>query len=141
MDRYYLQAAILALVTLFAWRIGSREQRIVATTLSAVFILVTIYGLVVGRQSDWIGIPYHRFAFDIVALGIFLFLWVKGNSWWLLWVASAQLLSVMAHFARLLDLPLPPLGYAVMEIWPFWLAILATGIAIFLHHKRKPVIE
>lgn len=141
MERYYLQAVLLALVTLLAWRVGAREHRLVATALSAAFVLVTLYAMLIGRYSDWSGIPYHRIILDFVMFGVFLFAWMRGNSWWLLWVASAQLLSVMAHFARLLDLPLPPLGYAVMEIWPFWLAILATGIAIFLHHKRKPVIE
>lgn len=137
MERFIGQAALLALVTLFAWWRGGRPHRIVATTLAAMFLLTVLHALIVGMWSHALAIPYHRIALDIAALAIFLHAWLRSDRWWLLWVCSAQLLSVFAHLARLLALPMPQLGYAVMERWPVWLIIAITAVAIRSHAKEE----
>ena len=130
MDRYYLQAALIVLVSVVAWLRGNHEHKIVAGTIACMFIATTAFYLLAGSNSNWQGTPVHRVIMDISAFLIFVGLWVRGDSWWLLLVSSAQLVAVFAHLARIISLPLPPLGYAVMEIWPVWFVLLVTLAAL-----------
>lgn len=131
MERFYLQAALVFLTVIVALTRGSREHRVVASTIAAMFLVSTGFALTAGHASDWAGIPVHRVLIDTAALLVFVKLWLESDRWWVLLISSAQLLAVWAHAARILSLPLPPLGYAVMEIWPFWLVIVITLTSAF----------
>jgi hypothetical protein len=137
MEWFYLQAALIAIVTLVAWMRGTGEHRWVTTTIAVMFVANTLVALLAGRASDFSGVPLHRVALDVIALAIFIYLWSKSDNWWVLWICSAQLLSVVAHLARILKLPLPPLGYAVMEMWPVWLVIIVTAISLANRVRRQ----
>ena len=127
---FYLQAVLIPLALVLSWWRGSHEHRWVSSTIATMFILTTVIAVVGGQVSDFSGIPIHRVALDVMAFGIFLRLWLGSNSWWMLWVCSAQLLSVLAHLARIMALPLPPIGYAVMEMWPVWFVVITTLAAV-----------
>ena len=127
---FYLQVVLIPLTLALSWWRGTDEHRWVSSTIAIMFVLTTGIALAAGKASDFAGIPYHRVAFDVAALAIFLRLWLRSNSWWVLWVCSAQLLSVLAHLARMMALPLPPIGYAVMELWPFQMVVIVTLVSV-----------
>ena len=129
MEIFFLQAALVVLTLFLSIHRGSCEHRVAALAIAANFGFGAAFALTMGRASDWNGIPTHRVIIDTVTLLVFLRVWMGSNNWWVLWISSAQLLSVLAHTARILSLPLPALGYAVMEMWPFWLIIVVTMVS------------
>lgn len=139
MIHFYVQIVMMLLVVLFAWARGGNPERHVALILFGMLVASTGYAALVGHWTKYYDIPWFRVGLDIV--GFLLILWVAlyADRWWPLWVASGQLLSVIAHFLRLIDAQIPPLAYAVMEQWPFWMAIVITGLGTYLHARRKKI--
>ena len=136
---YYLQAVLVLAIAILCLN-ATALHRWAGGTIALVFVAATAISLLAGRGSDWSGLPIYRALLDGLVFAVFLVLWLRADSWWVLLICSAQLLSVAAHMARLMDLPLPPLGYAVMEIWPFWFVIavtLGSLIANRMRHSRK----
>ena len=134
---YYLQAVLVLAIGLLSWN-SDTLHRWAGGTIVCVFVTATVVSMTIGKGSDWAGIPLHRVLLDLTAFVIFLTLWLQANSWWVLWICSAQFLSVAAHLARLLEFPLPPLGYAVMEIWPFWFVIAVTLGSLLATRAKRP---
>lgn len=138
MVRFLLQALLLCVVLIAAWRMGGKPERYVATTY---FIML----LTAGLHAVWAppSSPHHVDAFfqfrawlDLAALCAVVVVALRYDRWWTLWVGSAQFLAVMAHVLRALEMPIPMVAFAVMERWPVWLAILLTGLGTILHHHR-----
>lgn len=137
MARFVLQVALLLFVVLYAWTKGGRPERHVSFILFAMLVATIGRAAVVGQWTDYEGIPWFRVGLDILAFILLVGVALRADRWWPLWVASAQLLSVLAHLLRVVDARLPPLAYAVMERWPYMIAILLTGLGTYLHARRQ----
>jgi hypothetical protein len=136
MTRFVLQVLLLLLVAVFAWRKGGKPERQVASIYLAMLVFGMAYAAAAGSWASYVSIPYYRVILDIAALLLVVRVALTHDRWWVLWVGSAQLLAVMAHFLRMAGMPLPPVVYAVMERWPVWLAIMLTGLGTWLHMRR-----
>jgi hypothetical protein len=136
MVKFLFQIALLLFVTLFASKKGGKPERHVTTVLLGMFVASTIHGFVVGSWTDYSEIPWSRISLDFFGFILLLGIALKADRWWPLWVASVQLLSVLAHVLRVIDAALPPLVYAVLEQWPFWIAIMITGLGTYLHARK-----
>lgn len=136
MARFLLQVALVILVVLFALRKGGKPERQIALILFGMLAANTLYGLIVGWWSDYDQIPWYRVVLDCIGFGLILTVALRADRWWPLWVSGVQLLSVLAHLLRALDADLHPLVYAVMERWPYWMAIGLTGLGTYLHASR-----
>lgn len=139
MLRFLLQALLILVVFIAAWRAGDKPERYVASTYFAMLIVSTINALAIGRQSDTDYTDLHnlRFVLDCSALAGVVFVALRYDRWWTLWVGSVQFIAVTAHLLRALALPMPPIAYAVMERWPVWMAVMITAIGTYLHRKRS----
>lgn len=138
MLRFLLQALLILVVFIAAWRTGGKPERYVASIYLTMLIVSTVNALAIGPQSDTDYTDLHnvRFVLDCLALVGVVFVALRYDRWWTLWVGSVQFIAVMAHLLRGLALPMPPIAYAVMERWPVWMAVLITAIGTYLHYKR-----
>ena len=136
MSRFLLQVALILLVVLFALRKGGRPERHIALVLLGMLAANTLYGVLVGWWTDYDEIPWYRVVFDCTGFAFILIVALRADRWWPLWVSGVQLLSVLAHLLRALDADLHPLVYAIMERWPYWIAIGLTGLGTYLHASR-----
>ncbi|MBX7513588.1 hypothetical protein K3179_03405 [Qipengyuania sp. GH38] len=136
MSRFLLQVALILLVVLFALRKGGRPERHIALVLLGMLAANTLYGVLVGWWTDYDEIPWYRVVFDCTGFALILIVALRADRWWPLWVSGVQLLSVLAHLLRALDADLHPLVYAIMERWPYWIAIGLTGLGTYLHASR-----
>ena len=127
----FIVQTILVLATVFAaFRWGSRSHRMVASILFAVLVVNAAYDVFIDDNPIYLEFPYLRAFLDCLALAAIYVLAFNTNGWWVLWVGSAQNLSVAAHLLRALDVELNPLVHAVLDQWPFWIEILITAYAI-----------
>lgn len=138
MIRFLVQVLFLVLVFVAACRAGGRPERYVAGTYFSMLILDLLAAVVVGdagaaqRESQ-----DYRFLLDLAALLAVIFVALRYDRWWTLWVGSVQLIAVSAHVLRAAGLPMPPLVYGVMERWPTWIAIALAALGTWLHWRRS----
>lgn len=139
MIRFLTQVVLLTVVFIAAWRAGGKPERYVATTYFTMLVASSIHALVANPAS---GVEYEeivdfRFMLDLAALVSVVFVALRYDRWWTLWVGSVQFIAVMAHFLRALDMPIPLFAYAVMERAPVWIAVILAGIGTLLHARRQ----
>lgn len=137
MVRYSIQVALLLLVAFLAWRRGGKPEKQVASILVGMHAINLAHALLGGGWTDYSELPGFRIALDALGLLLITLVAVSADRWWPLWVASLQLVAVLAHVLRLIDAQLPQLIYIVMERWPFWAMIIVTGLGTLLHLRRK----
>lgn len=143
MLRFLLQALLICIVFIAAWRGGGKPERYVASIYFSM-LLASTANVLWGEGDDdaaYLDVHYLRFALDFAAFAGVLFIALRYDRWWTLWVGSVQFIALMAHVLRAFDLPMPPIAYAVMERWPIWIAVIITGMGTFLHHKRRKAIH
>lgn len=140
MIRFSIQIALLLLVVFFAWKKGGRPERHVAVALLGMQVASIAHALLSGQWTQYDEIPLFRVAVDLLGLGIFLLVALRADRWWPMWLSAFQLQAVLAHALRAIHADLPPLVYAIMERWPFWIAILLTALGTF-NHARKTRLD
>lgn len=137
MVRYSIQVALLLLVAYLAWRRGGKPEKQVASILGGMHAINLANALFGGGWTDYSELPGFRIALDALGLLLITYVAVTADRWWPLWVASLQLVTVLAHVLRLIDAQLPQLIYIVMERWPFWAMIVVTGLGTLQYLRRK----
>jgi hypothetical protein len=139
MARFLAQAILILVVFIAAWRAGGKPERCIATVYLTMFVVAAFDAILLpsSRDNPYDGLYGFRFILDLSALFAVITIALRYDRWWTLWVGSAQFVAVMAHLLRLLDIPVPPLAYAVMERWPVWIAVLLTGLGTTFHHRRR----
>jgi hypothetical protein len=139
MLRFLVQALLILLVFIVAWRTGGKPERYVASIYLGMFAAAALHALAEGPDGEvgYLGLHSLRFALDIVALFVVVYAALRFDRWWTLWVGAVQLIAVMAHLLRIADWPIAPIAYAVMERWPVWLAVIFTGLGTYTHSRRS----
>lgn len=142
MVRFLVQALLICVVFIAALRAGGKPERHVASIYFAMLVASTSYALLGGGESvaDYAGLHVYRFTLDCCALAGIVYVALRYDRWWTLWVGSVQLIAVTAHLLRAIAVPMPALVYVIMERWPVWIAVLITGFGTFLHHRRHRAI-
>lgn len=145
MLRFLVQALLIIVVFVAAWRRGGEPERYVASIYLAMLVTSGVNAFSASAQAgaDYSNVKQLHFLLDGLALAGVVFVALRYDRWWTLWVGSVQSLAVMAHLLRALNWPIPPIAYAVMERWPVWLAVMITGIgtALQIRRSREPPIS
>lgn len=139
MLRFLAQALLIIVVFVAAWRAGGKPERYVASIYLAMFVAsaANAFSESAHAGADYTGVKSLHFILDAAALAGVVTIALRYDRWWTLWVGSVQSIAVMAHFLRMLNWPMPPIAYAVMERWPVWLAVILTGVGTWLQIKRS----
>lgn len=139
MARFLAQAFLIVIVFIAAWRVGNKPERYVASIYLGMLVASGLHAFVEGpaADADYGRLHAFRFTLDCLALAGVVVIAMRFDRWWTLWVGSVQLIAVMAHCLRIMDWPVPPIAYAVMERWPVWIAVLLTGLGTLMHRDRS----
>lgn len=139
MLRFLVQALLILVVFVAAWRRGGEPERYVASIYLAMLVASAANALFAGAEdaADYTDVKKFHFLLDSLAFLGVVFVALRYDRWWTLWVGSVQSLAVMAHLLRVLNWPIPPIAYAVMERWPVWLAVILTGVGTGLQIRRS----
>jgi hypothetical protein len=125
---------LLALVALYALLRGHRDER------QAVAILV------IGVIATELVLPPVRERFGTIEIKLMLvdlavfcgFLWValRSERFWPLWVAGLQLTSILGHILKAVDSDLFSRAYAAALVFWFYPMLLILAIGTWRSHKR-----
>ncbi len=122
----------------FAARKGDEPERLVAIVLFATFILDLANHALFGDPAWYMINPGHL-VIDSWAFVSLLWIALQANRGWTLWVSAAQLLVVLGHCAKLIDVTMARRAYFAMTQMPFplQLVMLALGTAAHVYRQQR----
>jgi len=130
--------ALFGLSTGYAlWRGGGPER-----VTAAVFVAGVLASVTVGLfriPGDFATVPIRLLTIDV--LGAILFAWIaiRANRLWTIPFAACQLLTALAHFARLADPGIIPKGYMFLTVIWSWPMVLLLAWGTYLYRERKRI--
>lgn len=129
--------AVMAVSLLFAWFKGGNVERIAAAMLVGFFLFRLILRPLIPASFE--EIDPLAFAQDLIGFAGFVWIGLKARRYWPLLAAALQLLSLSAHFARVVQVAIDPRVYAVMKSLPTFLVfvLLAVGTASYRSRLRR----
>lgn len=126
--------AVMALTLTFAWLQGGRAERLGATALVVIFLLRLPFAAIYGDRFTTVD-PLALVQ-DVLVLAAFTWIGLSARRYWPLLAASLQLLSISAHFARLLQAGVAEWAYAIMKTGPTLLVFILLAIGTINHRRR-----
>jgi hypothetical protein len=114
------------------WK-GSRDAKFVAVTcLSAAFASVLFMR---GYQSVEIAV----LAIDVVVLALFLYVALRSDRFWPLWIAGLHVTTMFGHLLKLMSGDLYPISYAVaLRFWAYP-ELIILAVAVWRHNQRQSI--
>jgi len=132
----WISAGILALALGLPFLAGERPERQGGMVLLAMTVIAFggsgLFGRVY-RTVDPVGL-----AVDLVGFAGFTILALRAPRYWPLWASSLQLLSLIAHLIRFLEVKVAPVTYAVMKTAPSYLLMACLIAGSLLQHRYSP---
>ena len=136
-SRIYIFWVMLLLTCAYAlWR-GRSDERIVASVclLASLATRFAISPL----QERYASVETGLMAIDALVLLVFVWIALRSQRFWPLWIAGLQLTNSISHVLKLVDLDLMPRAYgAAAALWSYpILLILAVGT--WRGHQRSRI--
>lgn len=124
---------VLPVIVTAAWLWGGRAERIV----SALYIAALAVSKLL--KSD-VAVDFHSIETGVLVADFMLVVSLaivasRYGKQWIIFAASFQLISTLAHFARLIRSDLTPLAYSLMESASSYPALIALATGIYQHHQ------
>lgn len=134
----WLPRAVLLATIVFAARKGDEPEKMVAGILVATFLLDVANHLLFG-DPGWFAVNPGHLVIDTWAFVTLLWVALRANRGWPLWVSASQVLVVMGHLAKMWDVAVVRKAYWAMTQVPFviQLAILVVGTATHVQRQRR----
>lgn len=118
---------------------GGQPERLVAVTLLGMLFLDPLLHrlFMAARSFD----PTHL-VLDTLALTAFVIVALNANRLWTLWLSALQLITLMSHAMRLLDVNIHPAVYLAMQVVWSYPALILLVIGTSNHrHRLKTVLD
>lgn len=132
--RYYIFWTILLLTCGYAlWR-GRSDERIVAAM--CLLASVTTRFAISPLQVRYASVETGLLAIDLILLGVFVWIALRSQRFWPLWVAGLQLTNSVSHLIKFADFDLVPRAYsAAAALWSYPI-LLILAVATWRSHQR-----
>ena len=115
------------------WR-GHRDERIAAAACLGATLATRL--VISPISSRYAGIESGLLLVDLAMLATFVWIALRSDRFWPLWVAGLQLTMTMAHFLKAIELDLLPQAYAAAAIFWSYPILLILGIGTWRGHRR-----
>jgi hypothetical protein len=127
---------LLALVALYAFLRGRRDERQVSLTL-VVGVLAT-HLVISPLHGRFAALETPVFLVDIAVFFGFLWVALRSERFWPLWIAGLQLTTLFGHLMKLLDAGLFSWAYgAALAFWSYPI-VLILAIGTWRGQRRMP---
>lgn len=131
----WLPRIVLFATVLFAARKGDEPERLVASILLATFALDVANHALFGDPA-WFAVNPGHLVIDAWAFITLLWVALRANRGWPLWVTASQVLVVMGHIAKLWDMAMVRKAYWAMTQVPFTFQLLVLLVGTLAHEQR-----
>lgn len=125
---------LLTLTCGYALTIGRSDERIVGA-VCIIASVVTAFALSSWRQR-YSEVETGELLVDMVTLAAFVFVALRSQRFWPLWVAGLQLTTSMSHMLKAVDLGLGPQAYAAAEKFWSYPILLILAVGTWRGHRR-----
>lgn len=127
---------IVAVIMLLALRKGEEPERLVAAVLISTAMLDAVNHAMFGNPAFFALNPGHL-VIDTWAFMALLWIALRANRGWPLWVCAAQIIILVAHMAKMTDLSLVRYGYFAMTQLPVSIQAAAILAGTISHVRRE----
>lgn len=132
--QYFFRALLILACGYALWRGRSDERLVALVCLGAVVATKFAISPLSDRYSD---IEVGLLLVDLFVLGCFLYVALRSERFWPLWVAGLQLTSSTGHLMKAIDLDLLPRAYgAAAALWSYPILVLLL-IGTWRGHQRR----
>ena len=131
----WLMRIVLFGTVLFAARKGGEPERLVAAILFGTFALDIVNHAMFGFP-DWYVINPGHLVIDCWAFITLMWVALRANRGWPLWVSASQVLVVLGHVAKVWNLAMVVQAYWAMTQMPFFLQLAVLAIGTWAHAMR-----
>ena len=113
------------------WK-GSRDAKLVAATcLIAAFASLPFI-------SGYNTVEVTVLVVDLVVLVLFLYVALRSDRFWPLWIAGLHVTTMFGHALKLMSGDLVPIAYAVaLRMWAYP-ELIILALAVWRHNQRHP---
>ena len=132
----WLTRLLICLSFLFATRKGDEPERLVAIILLGMCGFDIANHLIFGDPT-WFEVNPGHFVIDVWSLLTMTWVALRANRGWPLWLCATQLIVVMAHFAKLLEIDEARRSYWIMTQVPPLLELVGLMIGTWTHMLRQ----
>lgn len=137
MLRVSLQLILLVCVAIYVWRRGGWPERSVAVLFVMMGPADILYHSLFQTPVDYQSVDLGHLAIDLACFLGTLWVALKADRIWTLWVASSQLISLMSHLWRLIDWTMQPMAYAILTMAPSYIAIVLIAWGTWNWQRRS----
>lgn len=125
---------VMAVSLLFAWLRGGATERVGVLLLVGFFAFRVVLRPLIPAHFDEVDLL--AFAQDLLGFVGFVWIGLRARRYWPLVAAALQLLSLSAHFARALRLPVDPWAYALLKSFPTLMIYIVLAIGTVSYQRR-----
>lgn len=112
------------------WK-GSRDAKLIAATC----LIAAFVSLLFMREYE--SVEAMVFAVDVVVLGLFLYVALRSDRFWPLWIAGLHVTTMFGHLFKLMSGDLVPIAYAVaLRFWAYP-ELIILALAVWRHNQRR----
>lgn len=138
MLRFAFHVSFLLIAVAYAFWRGGRPEKQAAATLLAMLVFDRAYHAL-GAETGYFEVDVFHVFNDGWALLALLSIALTADRFWPLWIAALQVIAFCAHYVRIADLTVPPIVYAVMIRFPYWLQIAVLLFGTWNFARRRNV--
>jgi len=125
---------LLAFVALYVlWR-GRRDERDVGIVL--VLGVIATHLVISPLRTRFASVETHVFVVDIIVFLGFLWVALRSERFWPLWIAGLQLTAILGHVIKAVDIGLFPKAYAAAMVFWSYPIVLILAVGTWRSHHR-----
>lgn len=125
---------LLALVAAYVlWR-GRRDERVVGIVL--VLGVIATHLVISPLKTRFASVETHVFAVDVIVFFGFLWVALRSDRFWPLWIAGLQLTAILGHVLKAVDIHLFSKAYAAAMVFWSYPIVLILAIGTWRNHRR-----
>lgn len=134
LTEFNLASAILLVLAASRW--GAAPERLCVAVHCFMLFADAYYHALVGPGTIYYSVDPGHLAIDATAAIQFFAIALFANRMYPLWLAAFQIVSVIAHFARMELSEIGRLAYGLLNYGPYYLQIVTLAFGLLLHARR-----
>ena len=125
---------LLAVVAAYVLLRGRRDERDVGLVL--VLGVIATHLVISPLKTRFASVETHVFAVDVIVFMGFLWVALRSERFWPLWIAGLQLTAIMGHVLKAVDVHLFTKAYAAAMVFWSYPIVLILAIGTWRSHRR-----
>lgn len=126
---------LLAVVAAYVLLRGRRDEREAGLVL--VLGVIATHLVISPLKTRFASVETHVFAVDLIVFMGFLWVALRSERFWPLWIAGLQLTAIMGHVLKAVDIHLFSKAYAAAMVFWSYPIVLILAIGTWRSHRRQ----